>query len=71
MATATVTPTAEVVTGAPVSTTPVTLTPSAINKVREIMASQNPIPAGGRRRMFGVPVFDVVREPERHDGQGL
>src|SRR5260370_41056506 len=53
MATATVTPTAEVVNAAPVSTTPVTLTPSAINKVREIMATQNPIPAGLRSGVGG------------------
>ena len=44
MSTAAVTP--EVVVGAPASTTPVTLTPAAIAKVREIMATQNPVPAG-------------------------
>ena len=54
MATATVTPTAEVVTGAPAtSTTPVTLTPSAIIKVKEIMATQDPIPAGLRIGVVG------------------
>src|SRR3982074_3698417 len=53
MATATVAPTAEVVTGALVSTQPVTLTPAAINKVREIMATQEPIPAGLRIGVVG------------------
>ena len=51
MATATVTP--EVVVGAPASTTPVTLTPAAINKVREIMATQTPVPAGLRIGVVG------------------
>src|SRR6202158_2370024 len=52
MATASVTPsvTPEVV-GA--STTPVTLTPAAINKVREIMSTQTPIPAGLRIGVVG------------------
>ena len=54
MSTATVTPTpAEVVTGAPSSTTPVTLTPAAIAKVKEIMASQDPVPAGLRIGVVG------------------
>ena len=63
MATATTTPTnhAEVVTGAPaeVVTGPagpskvVNLTPSAIAKVREIMATQDPIPAGLRIGVVG------------------
>lgn len=53
MSTATVTPTAEVVTGTPASTHPVTLTPSAVAKVREIMASQNPTPAGLRIGVVG------------------
>src|ERR1700723_3761825 len=55
MSTATVTPavTPEVVVGTPASTTPVTLTPAAIVKVREIMASQNPIPAGLRIGVVG------------------
>lgn len=55
MASATVTanPTPEVVTGAPASTTPVTLTPSAIAKVREIMATQDPTPAGLRIGVVG------------------
>ena len=52
MATATVTPTAEVV-NAPASTTPVTLTPHAIVKVREIMSTQDPIPAGLRIGVVG------------------
>src|ERR1700742_617810 len=52
MSTAAVTP--EVVTGAPVtSTTPVTLTPAAISKVKEIMATQNPVPAGLRIGVVG------------------
>src|SRR3982074_379379 len=51
MSTATVTP--EVVVGAPASTTPVTLTPAAIAKVREIMATQDPIPAGLRIGVVG------------------
>ena len=41
MATATVTPTPEVVTGAP-KAQPVMLTPAAIAKVKEIMATQDP-----------------------------
>src|SRR5882757_5533456 len=53
MATATVTPTAEVVTGAPVSTQPVALTPAAIAKVRDIMATQDPVPAGLRIGVVG------------------
>ena len=53
MSTATVTPTAEVVTGVPASTQPVTLTSNAIAKVKEIMASQNPVPAGLRIGVVG------------------
>lgn len=53
MATATVTPTAEVVTGTPASSHPVTLTTAAIAKVKEIMASQDPIPAGLRIGVVG------------------
>src|SRR6202161_2628764 len=53
MATATVTPTAEVVTGAPASTQPVNLTPAAIAKVKEIMATQDPVPAGLRIGVVG------------------
>jgi iron-sulfur cluster assembly accessory protein len=34
-------------------TAPVTLTPSAISKVKEIMASQNPVPAGLRLSVVG------------------
>jgi iron-sulfur cluster assembly accessory protein len=52
MATATVTPTPEVVEAAPTSQ-PVTLTPAAIAKVREIMATQDPIPAGLRIGVVG------------------
>jgi iron-sulfur cluster assembly accessory protein len=52
MSTAAITP--EVVTGAPATTTtPVTLTPAAISKVREIMATQNPVPAGLRIGVVG------------------
>ncbi len=63
MSTAAVTP--EVVVGAPASTTPVTLTPAAIAKVREIMATQNPSSCWtadwcGWRWMFGFPVLHVV-----------
>jgi iron-sulfur cluster assembly accessory protein len=54
MSTATVTPavTPEVVVGTPAST-PVTLTPAAIAKVREIMATQDPVPAGLRIGVVG------------------
>ena len=66
MSTATVTPApAEVVTGTPASTTPVTLTPNAIAKVKEIMASQDPVPRWpadwrGGRRLLGVSVLDEL-----------
>jgi iron-sulfur cluster assembly accessory protein len=50
MATATVTP--EVV-NAPAPSAPVVLTPSAIVKVKEIMASQDPVPAGLRIGVVG------------------
>jgi len=54
MATTTVTPTAEVVTGAPAApATPVYLTDAAIAKVREIMATQDPVPAGLRIGVVG------------------
>ena len=55
MSTATVTPTPEVVTGAPevVKAQPVTLTPAAITKVKEIMATQDPVPAGLRIGVVG------------------
>ena len=53
MSTATVTPSAEVVTGAPVSTAPVNLTPAAITKVKEIMSTQDPVPAGLRIGVVG------------------
>ncbi len=52
MATAAVTPTPEVVTGAPKSQ-PVNLTPAAIAKVKEIMATQDPVPAGLRIGVVG------------------
>ena len=52
MATATsVTP--EVVTAPAAATTPVTLTPNAIVKVREIMSTQDPVPAGLRIGVVG------------------
>jgi len=50
MATAVTTP--EVVTGPP-PTQPVNLTPSAITKVKEIMATQDPFPAGLRIGVVG------------------
>jgi iron-sulfur cluster assembly accessory protein len=53
MATATVTPGAEVVTGTPVSSQPVALTSAAVTKVKEIMATQNPVPAGLRIGVVG------------------
>ncbi|MGI4828427.1 MAG: HesB/IscA family protein [Janthinobacterium lividum] len=53
MATAAI-PTAEVVTGpAPTKTNPVNLTDSAIAKVKEIMATQEPLPAGLRIGVVG------------------
>ena len=57
MATA-ATPTAEVVTGpapagAPAKTNPVNLTDAAIVKVKEIMATQDPLPAGLRIGVVG------------------
>src|SRR5260370_13814286 len=51
MSTASVTP--EVVVGAPASPAPVSLTPAAIAKVRDIMATQNPVPAGLRIGVVG------------------
>jgi iron-sulfur cluster assembly accessory protein len=51
MSTASVTP--EVVTGDVPKSTPVTLTPAAITKVREIMATQDPVPAGLRIGVVG------------------
>jgi len=64
MATASVTPNVEVVNGAPgatgaevveapKSTSPVVLTPAAIIKVKEIMATQEPVPAGLRIGVVG------------------
>ena len=53
MSTATVTPSAEVVTGSPVPTAPVNLTPSAIAKVKEIMSTQDPVPSGLRIGVVG------------------
>lgn len=61
MATASVTPAAEVVTGTaevvtgatPAKTNPVNLTPAAITKVKEIMATQDPLPAGLRIGVVG------------------
>ena len=54
MATATTHPVAEVVTGAPPAPSKVVnLTPSAVAKVKEIMATQDPIPAGLRIGVMG------------------
>jgi iron-sulfur cluster assembly accessory protein len=57
MSTAAVTPEVvggpEVVTGAPASNAPVVLTDSAVAKVKEIMATQDPIPAGLRIGVVG------------------
>lgn len=53
MSTATVTPSPEVVTTTPAATMPVNLTPSAIAKVKEIMATQDPVPAGLRIGVVG------------------
>jgi iron-sulfur cluster assembly accessory protein len=52
MSTATVTP--EVVTGVPpAKSQPVQLTPAAVAKVKEIMATQDPVPAGLRIGVVG------------------
>lgn len=52
MSTAAVTP--EVVTGTPTpKSQPVNLTPAAITKVKEIMATQDPVPAGLRIGVVG------------------
>ena len=58
MATATVTPEVsvtplEVVEAPKQSSAPVVLTPSAVAKVKEIMATQNPLPAGLRIGVVG------------------
>jgi iron-sulfur cluster assembly accessory protein len=53
MASATVTPTPEVVTGAPKPGAPVNLTPAAVAKVKEIMATQDPVPEGLRIGVVG------------------
>ena len=53
MSSATVTHSAEVVTGTPASSQAVTLTANAIAKVKEIMASQDPVPAGLRIGVVG------------------
>jgi hypothetical protein len=45
----------ETATPAPVKQSPLNMTPAAIAKVREIMATQDPIPAG---LMFRFPVLD-------------
>ena len=52
MSTAAVTPTVEVV-NAPAPTSPVVLTDAAIVKVKEIMATQDPLPAGLRIGVVG------------------
>jgi iron-sulfur cluster assembly accessory protein len=53
MATASATNTEPQVVTAPAASTPVVLTPSAIAKVREIMATQDPLPAGLRIGVVG------------------
>jgi len=53
MSTAPVSTTPEVVNAPATSSTPVTLTAAAIAKVREIMATQDPIPAGLRIGVVG------------------
>ena len=56
MATASVTPevvTAPEVVNAPASTAPVVLTPAAIAKVKDIMSTQDPVPAGLRIGVVG------------------
>lgn len=53
MATATVTPSVEVVEAPKTPSSPVVLTANAIVKVREIMATQDPIPAGLRIGVVG------------------
>ncbi len=65
MSTATVTPTAEVVTGAPASTQPVTLTPAAIDEGQGDYGDSGSGSCWaadwrGWRRMLGFPVLDVV-----------
>ena len=53
MATASASVTPEVVTAPAAATTPVTLTANAIVKVREIMSTQDPVPAGLRIGVVG------------------
>ena len=53
MSTASVTPTSPEVVAAPPASTPVTLTAAAIAKVREIMDTQDPVPAGLRIGVVG------------------
>jgi iron-sulfur cluster assembly accessory protein len=53
MSTAAVTPTAEVVNAPAAPSSPVVLTPAAIAKVKEIMATQDPVPAGLRIGVAG------------------
>jgi Fe-S cluster assembly iron-binding protein IscA len=53
MATASVTPSVEVVNAPAPTTGPVVLTPAAIAKVKEIMATQDPVPAGLRIGVVG------------------
>ena len=49
----TVTPTTPEVTQPQTKTAPITLTPNAVAKVKEIMAQQNPVPAGLRVSVVG------------------
>ena len=53
MATTAVTPTVEVVNAPAAPSTPVVLTAAAITKVKEIMATQDPVPAGLRIGVVG------------------
>lgn len=53
MATTTTTPVTETPASEPAKTVPVTLTPKAVEKVREIMAGQDPVPAGLRLGVVG------------------
>ena len=53
-----------ITTTPPVKTAPISLTPNAVSKVKEIMAQQNPVPAGERG------AGDAVRVG-RGDGRGV
>jgi iron-sulfur cluster assembly accessory protein len=53
MATTTATPATHETAAPPQKTAPISLTPTAIAKVREIMSSQDPLPAGLRVGVMG------------------